>query len=179
MLTGPDGLIYPGTCRGNISQGGTMPLPDNTALRLALSEVIERASKGHNEDVMYSFMETGSGPNGETGLIEFSARDAIETIGDVVLARRDMGTSYHLSVVMDDAAQGVTHVVRGQDLFDATKIHVILQRLLGLPTPMYHHHKLIRDDVGKRLAKRDDARAIAKYRADGARAQDIRALVGL
>ncbi len=90
-----------------------------------------------------------------------------------------MGTSYHLSVVLDDAAQGVTQVVRGEDLFDATAIHVLLQQLLDLPTPAYHHHTLIRDDQGKRLAKRDDARALAKYRADGASPADIRAMVGL
>ena len=103
----------------------------------------------------------------------------MDSIGDVVLARRDMGTSYHLSVVLDDAAQNITHVVRGHDLFEATKIHVILQRLLGLETPIYHHHRLIRDDAGKRLAKRDDARAISKYRDDGATPTEIRAMVGL
>ena len=97
----------------------------------------------------------------------------------MVLARRDMGTSYHLSVVVDDAAQGITHVVRGADLFEATAIHVVLQRLLGLPTPVYHHHRLIRDDDGKRLAKRDDARAIALYRREGATPRDIRRMVGL
>ena len=90
-----------------------------------------------------------------------------------------MGTSYHLSVVLDDAEQNITDVVRGEDLFDATAIHVLIQALFDLPTPRYHHHRLIRDDAGKRLAKRDDARAIAKYRADGASAQDIRALLDL
>ena len=100
-------------------------------------------------------------------------------IGDVVLARRDMGTSYHLSVVMDDAAQNVTDVVRGADLKDATPIHNVLQSLLGLPVPRYHHHRLIRDDAGKRLAKRDDARALSKYRTEGATPNDIRRLVGL
>ena len=75
--------------------------------------------------------------------------------------------------------RGITHVTRGEDLFEATKIHVVLQRLLGLPTPVYHHHRLIRDDAGKRLAKRDDARAIRKYREDGASPADIRRLVGL
>ena len=100
-------------------------------------------------------------------------------IGDVVLARRDFGTSYHLSVVLDDAAQGISHVVRGADLFDATPIHVLLQRLLGLPVPVYHHHRLIRDAGGKRLAKRDDARALRKFREDGLRPEDIRAMVGL
>ncbi len=72
-----------------------------------------------------------------------------------------MGTSYHLSVVVDDADQGITDVMRGEDLFGATAIHVVLQRLLGLPTPVYHHHRLIRDEHGKRLAKRDDARALS------------------
>ncbi|NNK79781.1 MAG: tRNA glutamyl-Q(34) synthetase GluQRS, partial [Litoreibacter sp.] len=125
------------------------------------------------------FEETGAGPDGQTGTIRFTLREMLETIGDIVLCRRDMGTSYHLSVVLDDAAQGITHVIRGQDLFEATRIHVVLQRLLGLPTPVYHHHRLIRDDAGKRLAKRDDARAIAKYRAEGCTPQDIRKMVGL
>ena len=100
-------------------------------------------------------------------------------IGDIILVRRNMGSSYHLSVVTDDADQGITHAVRGADLFEATQIHVLLQSLLALPTPIYHHHRLIRDEGGKRLAKRDDARAIAKYRAEGATPQDIREMVGL
>ena len=75
--------------------------------------------------------------------------------------------------------QGVTEVTRGADLFDATPIQVLLQHLLDLPTPAYHHHRLIRDDHGKRLAKRDDARALSKYRAEGATPQDIRRMVGL
>ena len=81
--------------------------------------------------------------------------------------------------MLDDAAQGVTHVTRGEDLFEATAIHVLIQALLELPTPNYHHHKLIRDEDGKRLAKRDDARTIATYRAEGATPQDIRRMVGL
>ena len=90
-----------------------------------------------------------------------------------------MGTSYHLSVVVDDAIQGITHVVRGQDLFDATRIHIILQHLLEVPVPAYHHHALIRDEMGKRLAKRDDARAIRTYRAEGRTPRDIRKMIGL
>jgi glutamyl-Q tRNA(Asp) synthetase len=105
--------------------------------------------------------------------------EVIAKVGDVVVSRREMGTSYHLSVVVDDAAQGITHVVRGEDLFEATVIHVILQHLLGLPVPVYHHHRLIRDAEGKRLAKRDDARALEKFRAEGARPDDIRRMVGL
>ena len=169
--TGPDGVIYPGTCRSNGATSPNDPAPKDAALRLLMSSAV-----GQN---VFSFHETGHGPNGETGLIEFTAQDAIRNIGDIVLARRDMGTSYHLSVVLDDAAQGITHVVRGEDLFEATKIHVVLQILMDLPTPIYHHHCLIRDDAGKRLAKRDDARAIAKYRAEGASPDDIRRMVGL
>ncbi|WP_245731186.1 tRNA glutamyl-Q(34) synthetase GluQRS [Loktanella fryxellensis] len=149
---GPDGVIYPGTCSGKPRSG---PRPTDSALRLDTSLALQG--------------------NDAHGLPD----DVPTTIGDVVLARRDMGTSYHLSVVVDDAAQGVTHVLRGEDLSDATPIHILLQRLLGLVTPTYRHHRLIRDEAGKRLAKRDDARAIAIYRADGASPQDIRAMVGL
>jgi len=100
-------------------------------------------------------------------------------LGDILLARRDMGTSYHLSVVVDDATQGITHVTRGADLGPATLIHVLLQALLRLPTPVYHHHRLIRDDAGKRLAKRDDARAMATYRDAGLSPTDLRAMLSL
>jgi glutamyl-Q tRNA(Asp) synthetase len=87
--------------------------------------------------------------------------------------------AYFLASAFDDADQGITHVIRGEDLFDFTPVQVILQRLFGLPTPVYHHHRLIRDDQGKRLAKRDDARAISKYREDGLTPADIRRMVGL
>lgn len=87
--------------------------------------------------------------------------------GDVVLARKDFPASYHLSVVVDDAAQGVTHITRGEDLFEATHIHRALQGVLGLPVPVYAHHSLLRDNAGKRLAKRDGARSIASLRAAG------------
>ena len=167
--TGPDGVIYPGTCRGNRSQHGTTPIPNNAVLRLDMKKA----------GTSLTFEETGAGPNGETGRIRVEHHELDRGVGDVVVSRRDMGTSYHLSVVLDDAAQGITHVVRGQDLFEATKIHVVLQRLLNLPTPTYHHHRLIRDDAGKRLAKRDDARAIRTYRDSGATPEDIRRMVGL
>lgn len=167
-MIGPDGMIYPGTCQNMPCT--TPDLPTDTALRLNLSRLKQWSAQ---------FIETGAGPDGETGQITVTDHDIKTQIGAIVLARRDMGTSYHLSVVLDDAAQGITHVVRGQDLFEATKIHVLLQHLLGLPTPTYHHHALIRDDAGKRLAKRDDARAISKYRADGYTPADIRKMVGL
>lgn len=94
--------------------------------------------------------------------------------GDVVLARKEMPASYHLAVVIDDAEQGVTHVTRGEDLFDATHIHRALQAVLGLPVPQYLHHGLLRDNTGKRLAKRDGARSIASLRAAGFSPQDVR-----
>ncbi|MFT5742686.1 MAG: glutamyl-Q tRNA(Asp) synthetase [Paracoccaceae bacterium] len=165
---GPDGLIYPGTCRPPHQHATHAPRPD-AVMRLNMARAMQAI------DAPLEFRETGLHGDHFT----FAADDVITKIGDIVLARRDMGTSYHLSVVLDDAAQGITHIVRGQDLFEATTIHVILQRLLGLPTPTYHHHKLIRDENGRRLAKRDDARALSKYRAEGASPNDIRQMVGL
>jgi glutamyl-Q tRNA(Asp) synthetase len=94
--------------------------------------------------------------------------------GDVILARKDAPASYHLAVTVDDAAQGVTDVVRGADLFQATHVHRLLQALLGLPTPAYHHHPLLLGPDGRRLAKRDGARTLASMRDDG---EDARALV--
>ncbi len=172
-LHGPDGIIYPGTCRHKASRN-RKERPKDTPLRLDMAMAAQSVLSHQS-----SFLELGTGPNGETGRISFDKADLETTIGDVVLSRRGMGTSYHLSVVLDDAAQGITHVIRGRDLFEATRIHILLQALLGLPTPEYLHHRLIRDPNGKRLAKRDDARAIAKYRVEGATPQDIRAMVGL
>jgi glutamyl-Q tRNA(Asp) synthetase len=168
---GPDGIVYPGTCQ---TRPRTGPLPGATALRLDMA-----AALGAIGPAPIGFEETGAGPDGETGHISVSPTHLLTQVGDVVLARREMGTSYHLAVVLDDAAQGVTHVTRGNDLFAATAIHVILQRLLGLPTPAYHHHRLIRDEAGRRLAKRDDARALRLYRHAGASPEAIRRLVGL
>ncbi len=165
---GPDGIIYPGTCRPAEKPAGPMP---DTPLRLDMARALQHVG------ACPTFTETGLGPKDQTGQI--ACKDMITRIGDVALARPGMGASYHLSIVTDDADQGIMHVIRGQDLFEATHIHVLLQRLLGLPTPIYHHHQLIRDDQGKRLAKRDDARAISKYRAEGATPGDIRRMVGL
>ncbi|MFU8778591.1 MAG: tRNA glutamyl-Q(34) synthetase GluQRS [Roseovarius sp.] len=161
-LLGPDGVIYPGTCRPATPPQG--PMPEACALRLNMA----RACAALDNPLSYQEKNQTITPH-----------DLPQTVGDVVLARREMGASYHLSVVVDDADQGVTHVIRGQDLQEATQIHVLLQRLLALPTPAYHHHALIRDAAGKRLAKRDDARAIATYRAQGASPSDIRTMVGL
>ncbi len=154
-LLGPDGVIYPGTCKPAIAPTG--PRPTDLPLRLDMSKACGLI------ETPLQFLEEGGAPQ----TIAFNAADMIDGVGDIVLSRRDMGTSYHLSVVLDDAAQEITHVVRGRDLFDATRIHVVLKHLLELPHPIYHHHRLIRDETGKRLAKRDDARAISKYRAEG------------
>ena len=99
--------------------------------------------------------------------------------GDVVLARKEMPTSYHLAVTVDDALQGVSDIVRGRDLFWSTSIHRLLQALLGLPEPSYHHHKLILDADGNKLSKSAQAKSLRELRAEGAGATDIRRMVGL
>ena len=165
-LHGPDGLIYSGTCRRQPT--GTMP--EGIALRLNISKALTSLKV---DDL--AWMETDGGSR----QVQVPADTMITEVGDVVLARKGFGTSYHLSVVLDDAHQGVTHVTRGKDLFEATPIHVLFQQLLELPTPAYHHHELIRDDTGKRLAKRDDAKAIAKFREDGATPADIYQMIGV
>lgn len=171
-LLGPDGVIYPGTCRP-VDNVRATPRPQTGTLRLNIAAAIATLAP------ILSFNEAGHGTNGETGLIEIPTADLVADIGDVVLSRTSMIAAYHLAVVVDDDAQDISDVVRGADLFEATKIHILLQNLLGISPPTYHHHRLIRDDDGKRLAKRDDARAIAKMRTEGATPNDIRRLVGL
>ncbi|MWD29478.1 tRNA glutamyl-Q(34) synthetase GluQRS [Aquicoccus sp. SCR17] len=164
-VAGPDGLVYPGTCRGR-------PLHDagpEDAVRLDMAAALATLGSLPEWD------ETGEAP----GRRRLDPEWMVSGVGDVVLARRGGGIAYHLAVVVDDAAQGVTHVVRGADLAEATAIHVLLQTLLGLPRPTYHHHRLIRDAEGRRLAKRDDARAIGLYRGEGATPADLRAMVDL
>jgi glutamyl-Q tRNA(Asp) synthetase len=145
---GPDGMIYPGTCRdeppNEVKPGATIRL--NMARAMAAI------------DGEFTYWERG----GESRIRGTHTADMIASVGDIVLSRQNMGTSYHLAVVVD-----------------ATFIHVVLQELLEVRTPFYHHHRLIRDANGKRLAKRDDARSIATYRADGATPADIRRMVGL
>lgn len=160
---GVDGPIYPGTCRGAARD------PDGAAIRLDLGRAMALTGP-------VGFREVGPlhpGPH------RADAAELQAGVGDVVLARRGIGTSYHLAVVVDDAAQGITEVTRGADLLAATFLHALLQKLLELPSPIYWHHRLIRDVNGKRLAKRDDARALSKYRAEGATPVDIRRMVGL
>ena len=162
-VAGPDGIVYPGTCKH-----ADHPR-DGAAIRLHMDRALALAGP-------LTYVETGGGSAQE---VSCDPESMIAGIGDVVLARRDMGTSYHLSVVVDDALLEITSVTRGEDLADATPIHVLLQRLLGLPSPSYHHHRLIRDDAGRRLAKRDDARAISTYRDEGLSPADVRQMVGL
>lgn len=161
-IIGPDGLIYPGTCRDSSHGAGS-----NTATRLNMRKALQLT-----EITEIKFSESDK-------IYVLSADKMITNIGDVVIARKGMAASYHLSIVVDDAEQEITHVIRGEDLREATFIHILLQKLLKLPTPIYHHHRLVRDENGKRLAKRDDARSIAKYKDDGMSPNDIRQLVGL
>lgn len=164
---GPDGMVYPGTCRSRPMDSAE----PGDALRINMSIASQLSIN------IAEFHETGPLHPGTHIL---NPQHLIAQVGDVVLQRRDIEMpAYHLAVVLDDAAQGITHVIRGADLFEATQIHVLLQNLLNLPTPTYHHHPLIRDDTGKRLAKRDDARAIATYRAAGTSPTDIRKMIGL
>jgi glutamyl-Q tRNA(Asp) synthetase len=138
------------------------------ALRLAMDAAVARAG-------VLTWTETGLGPQGQTGLVTA----APHMWGDVVLARKEMPASYHLAVTVDDALQGVTDVVRGQDLFWATGIHRLLQVLLGLPEPVYHHHKLILDADGRKLSKSTQATSLGELRAAGATPADVRRMVGL
>jgi len=167
----PDGApLYPGDAKAMPADERARRLDSGApyALRLDTAAAMRRA-----EPLAWS--EGGSGPGGERGTVAA----APDVWGDVVLARKDIPTSYHLSVVLDDAAQGVTHVVRGQDLFWATGMHRLLQALLGLPAPYYHHHRLIIDDAGRKLAKSTRATGLRELRAQGVTPGDIRRMVGL
>ena len=165
--SGPDGLVYPGTCR---TRGHGRDEPH--AIRLNISRALEVLT-ARDPDPKLFFDETGQGPDGEHGEIALVPHDLIDGTGDIVLARRDSAPAYHLAVVVDDAHQGVTHVTRGQDLFSATPVQRLLQGLLGLPAPVYHHHSLVRDETGRRLAKRDDARSIQTCREAGLSPTDV------
>lgn len=160
--------VYPGTCRHRAME----TRQPGDALRLNLAAALDLLAAAD-----LRFTETGPA---HSGLHRVDPDQAMRQIGDVVLSRKGEDiVAYFLASAFDDADQGVTHVIRGEDLFDFTPVQVILQHLFGLPTPIYHHHRLIRDENGKRLAKRDDARAIRKYREDGATPADIRRMVGL
>jgi glutamyl-Q tRNA(Asp) synthetase len=169
MPSGPEGPLYPGTCRG-LSRKTQLARMENEpyALRLDVAKAMARVG-------VLGFEERGRGPSGETGMQ--TARP--ELLGDVVLARKDVPASYHLAVVVDDALQGVTLVTRGDDLFHATHIQRLLQALLDLPVPAYLHHRLVLDENGKKFSKRDARVTLRHLRESGETPDGIRRLVGL
>ena len=169
--TDPDGApLYPGTCR-----------------HLDRGEQIERLERGDPVQFRLDTREAMA----RTGMLSFTVVGPLvtdrpqiryarpERWGDVVLQRKGTPTSYHLSVVVDDAAQGITHVTRGRDMEAATDIHVLLQMLLGLPSPIYHFHRLILDDEGKKLAKSKGSQSLADLRAQGWTPEDVKRAVGI
>jgi glutamyl-Q tRNA(Asp) synthetase len=169
----PDGApLYPGAARAlsAAERARRIAAGEPYALRLDMAAALARVDAAR-----LHWRETGAGPAGETGAV--AAEPA--RWGDAVLGRKETPTSYHLAVVIDDARQGVTHVVRGRDLFWSTAIHRLLQRLLDLPAPIYHHHRLVLDADGRKLSKSTAATALRMLRRDGVTAADIRRLVGL
>lgn len=159
---GPEGPLYPGTCRH---------------LSPALRE--EKLAEGISHSWrMDSAAAAGlAGPLSFTDLLHGKAGVDPLLLGDVVLGRKDVGIAYHLSVVVDDEFQGITHVTRGKDLLPSTHVHRVLQELLDFREPVYLHHGLVTDETGKRLAKRNDALSIARMREDGAAREDILARI--
>lgn len=160
---GSDGPLYPGTCRGLSTDERQFrrAAGDAYAMRLDVARAAERCGP-------LVFRDRGRGEIAVDPLCD----------GDVVLARKDIGTSYHLAVVVDDALQGVTCVTRGEDLLAATHIHRVLQTLLNLPAPEYHHHGLLKGKDGKRFAKRDKAETLEALRRGGHTAAAVRAMAG-
>jgi len=166
---GPAETVYPGICRKLTAdeREARRAAGERCALRLDMARALAEAKAGYGRPLTWH--DRGKGDQ----LCDPSPQ------GDVVLARKDLGTSYHLAVVVDDAAQGVTLVTRGEDLFEASHVHRLLQALLGLPTPQYHHHRLIADGKGQRLAKRSDALSIRALREAGHSAAAVIAMTGL
>jgi len=167
----PDGApLYPGTARHLPREERERLMASGApyALRLDMAAAMARTGE-------LAWDETGAGPAGETGRV--AARP--DAWGDVILARKDAPASYHLAVVVDDAAQGVTDVVRGQDLFWSTSVHRLLQRLLALPAPRYRHHPLLHDAAGRKLSKSTRATGLRELRAAGMTPAGIRRRVGL
>jgi len=166
--SGPDGPIYPSTCR-NLSQ------TERDARRGQPYALRLDATKAAQQVGALTFHEHGQGPNGETGTI----RVRPQLFGDIVLARKDLPASYHLAVVVDDAHQGVTLVTRGEDLFAATHVHRLLQALLGFREPGYAHHRLILDASGKKFSKRDRSITLRALRENGWTPAQIRSTLQL
>ena len=169
---GPDGAVYPGplSAMSEAEEAERLAAGEPFAWRLSMAAVA--AELGDLSAL--TFEEEGRGPMGETGTIPVRP----ELIGDVIIGRKDVGTSYHLAVTMDDAAQGITHVIRGEDLFFATSVHRLLQALLGLPVPIYRHHRLLTGDDGKRFTKRDKSLSLQAIRDSGANARAVRLQLG-
>lgn len=161
---GSEGPLYPGTCRRLSGDERAARLAAGTphALRLDLEKALSLAGP----DLTWADTHQGVQP----------ARPGL--LGDAVLVRKDIGTSYHLAVVVDDGLQGITDIVRGVDLFEATHLHRLLQEMLGLPVPLYHHHGLLTDASGNRLAKRDRAVTLKSLRESGVRARDLKKELG-
>ncbi len=161
---GMEGPVYPGTCR-----------------RLDPAEREDRLAAGHEASWRLDAAEAlrVTGPltwwDGRQGRVAVR----MDCLGDVVVSRKDIGTSYHLAVTVDDALQGVTLVTRGEDLFDSTHVHRLLQALLGFPEPAYHHHRLLLDENGKRFAKRDKSCTLQSLREAGVTPQEVRERVRL
>jgi glutamyl-Q tRNA(Asp) synthetase len=167
----PDGApLYPGNAKrlSRAQRANRIASGAPFALRLDMRRALAQAGA-------LEWQETGRGPAGETATIAA----APQAWGDAVLARKETPTSYHLAVVIDDALQGITQVVRGEDLFWATSMHRLLQALLGLPAPTYHHHRLILDCDGSKLSKSTQATGLRELRAQGATPGQIRKMVGL
>ena len=167
----PDGApLYPGTARALAPDERERCLQSGVpyALRLDMAAACRLAGE-------LNWTERGEGPHGETGAVPADPA----AWGDVILARKETPTSYHLAVVVDDALQGVTEVVRGQDLFWSTSVHRLLQALLDLPQPVYRHHRLVRDAAGQKLSKSTEATGLRELRAVGVSPAEIRRRVGL
>lgn len=167
---GPDGPLYPGTCRRLPKEPRQAKIDSGTsyALRLDVQKAISLIPGA------LTFVERGAGPAGETGAQ--LARPAL--FGDIVLARKELPASYHLAVVVDDALQGVSLVTRGHDLFHATHVQRLLQACLGLNPPDYAHHRLILDASGKKFSKRDQAATLQMLRREGASPGSILSRLG-
>ena len=165
-VAGVDGMIYPGTCQAH----GFDTANAGDGVRLNLAKAVALI----DTDLRYTELNSGAAQ-----MITIPAERLISEFGDPILRRKDTNDpAYHLACVHDDALQGITHVVRGMDLRDLTPLHVLLQRILGYSTPVYHHHGLIKDADGKRLAKIDKSKSLAKFRAEGATPSDIKAMIG-
>ncbi|MES1989990.1 MAG: tRNA glutamyl-Q(34) synthetase GluQRS [Pseudomonadota bacterium] len=172
----PDGApVYPGIYKDiSTTELNRLMWEGRTyAWRLDMEKALAEAEEINGGPI--TFTETGAGPRGQTGILPINPL----SYGDVIIARKDVPTSYHLAVTLDDAAQGVTLVTRGQDLFPATYVHRVLQILMGLPEPRYRHHGLIREETGRRLSKTAKDKGLRDLRAGGATPADIRRLIGL